>query len=336
MNAYFSSFISGFGEVIGMSLRSAVKELEIISLVDGFVVYKTTTTVQELQKLRFFNNSFIMIEEFENCSLEDTASKVLNGKTLKENIKSELKKIGKTFRIIFSDENKIVSIDKNKAHSLEQLFSKGLKIDRANPQVELWFLKRSEGNCFIGVRITRPDDSEKHLVKGELRPEMAHLLCFLSEPANDDIFLDPFAGSGAIVSERARYFPYNKIFAGEKDKQIFKRLQERILEEKLKVILGRWDATNLSSLTDNSIDKIVTDPPWGFFKRGSDDLEEFYKKMLEEFSRVMVSDGIAVILSGQKEILEKNLKKLSVFVLEKKLDVLVSGKKAGVYKLRRK
>ena len=51
------------------------------------------------------------------------------------------------------------------------------------------------------MRLTKHKAYEKILHKGELRPELSHILCSISEPDADDIFLDPFCGSGTILQE---------------------------------------------------------------------------------------------------------------------------------------
>src|SRR4030043_1677033 len=127
------------------------------------------------------------MKSFEKSSLEEALLAVLEDEELLENIKIELKKLGKTFRIIFSDENQIVAVNKIKTKDLEELLSNGIKLDKANPDIDLWFLRRSEDDTFVGVRITKPEDIEKHLRKGELKPELAHLLCLLSEPSGNDV-----------------------------------------------------------------------------------------------------------------------------------------------------
>jgi tRNA G10 N-methylase Trm11 len=330
MNTYFSTFITGFADVIKENLLKMAVDIKIVVLLDGLVVYKTKASPSNIKKIRFFNNSFLLTKIFKDSSLDLAADKFIGDKRVQEQTLANSSKLGRTFRIIFSKENQIVN--KNKLEELEKILSRKMLLDRANPDVELWFLERSEGDVFLGIRLTRPLDSEKYLKKGELRSELAYLLCLLSEPSAIDHFLDPFAGSGAIVLERAKRFPFKKIFAGELDKYIFKKLQEKLNADK-DITLGRWDATDLSSLTENSINKIVTDPPWGFYRKASVNLPDFYKKMLNAFSRVMQGGGIVVILMGQKEIFESVLGINPNFVLVEKIDSLVSGKKASIYKL---
>jgi len=58
--------------------------------------------------------------------------------------------------------------------------------------------------------------------------------------------------------------------------------------------------------------------------------------MLKQFHRVLRSNGIMVILTAQKELIENLLGKFEGKLhLEVKYGTLVSGKKAGVYKIRK-
>ncbi len=98
-----------------------------------------------------------------------------------------------------------------------------------------------------------------------------------------------------------------------------------------KVEVRKQDFLN-SDLADKSIDKIITDPPWGDYEHIFD-LEEFYTKMLAEFERILSSQGKFVILSGAKEVIDNLLqtKFAKIFSIEQRYYILVSGKKAGVW-----
>ena len=84
------------------------------------------------------------------------------------------------------------------------------------------------------------------------------------------------------------------------------------------------------------MNKIITDPPWGIYKEDKRDYVEFYSKVLREFERVLIPNGIAVILTARKDGFIKALKSMPNLNLEKDYHILVSGKKAGVYKLTKK
>ena len=192
---------------------------------------------------------------------------------------------------------------------------------------EFWFLSRREGQAFFGLRITKLSTVAPKTAKGELKRELVHLLCVLSEPQQNDIFLDPFAGSGAIPFERATQFPYKKIIANDTDQVAIASLHKKARTFH-NFFVTSIDALHLSTIEDHSIDKIVTDPPWGFFNtldKSEGDLKFFYAAMVEEMKRIIKPEGKIIILTGRKEMIENLIQNY------KKYDILVNGKKAAVY-----
>jgi len=186
----------------------------------------------------------------------------------------------------------------------------------------------------VGFRLTKRPNYEKILEKGELYPELAHILCLISEPNASDVFLDPFSGHGSIPIARALGFPFKIVYASDNDKGLVKKLKTKKIRGNF--VVGHWDATRLTNFENRSIDKIVTDPPWGLHSGTELNLERFYEDMLKEFIRILKKDGLLVLLTAQKELVELLLNKITnELILIKRYDTLVSGKKAGAYKLRK-
>lgn len=303
MHKYFSTFIPGLGEVVQQQLEQDLKDFRTTSPLDGLIVYESSSSPNEVKNLRYLNNSFLKLESF-------SMHVPLNFQP------------AKTFRVIISRENEFVHIPNSKLEKFEATVKSAyhLQVDRTSPDIEFWKPTRKEGQELFGIRITKHPDRKKVLAKGQLRPELANLLCIISEPQASDTVLDPFAGSGAISAERA-LLPHKKILTGD----ISGNGRE----------ISKMDATSLTGIEPEGIDKIITDPPWGISVGQDLDLENFYQKMLSEFYRVLKPRGIAVILIGKKELFENLLKKYeSKFKSETKYDILVSGKKAGVFKIR--
>ena len=66
MAFYFSTFISGTQEFIPRLLNKGLGNFETVKLLDGAIIYKTSSSIEEIRKLRFFNNSFQIIKSFNN------------------------------------------------------------------------------------------------------------------------------------------------------------------------------------------------------------------------------------------------------------------------------
>lgn len=337
MNSYFSTFITGFDEVIKEQLLKRLKDINIILLTDGLIVYKTTSPTEEIKRLRFINNSFVLLRKFEHIS-ENSVNQVVKTLIGDQNLANVFRQNFSNkkfkFRIRATVKNQFTAIDKNLLRTLEEKITRStrnLLVDRSLPDIELLITLRSEGFGLAGVQFTSRPNYEKALVKGELYPELAYILCLISEPKKDDVFFDPFAGHGSIPAQRL-HFPHKEIRAGEIDRDLQRKLEKKLGK---KVIVYPVDALSLSTISDSSIDKIVTDPPWGIYEKDIN-IPLFYKLMLKQFHRVLKTDGVLVVLTAQKELIEDLVEKFKdQFKCERKFNTLVSGKKAGVYKIRK-
>ena len=340
MKQYFSTFTTGFKDVINESLQKFLRDIHIDLITDGVVIYRTNADMEQIKNLGFLNNSFIVIKYFNKLSNEPTKQmikSVLSDPSIDNFIASLFPHRRTTFRIIVK-EDRIVPIDRNVLKKLEDKISRNtqLSVNRSLPQYEFWFLIRREGFGLFGVRITKRPNYEKTLEKGELYPEFANILCLISEPSANDVFLDPFAGSGSISLQRARVFMYKQIFAGDSDPKLVDKLRIKVKKSNPKIIIGKWDALHLRTFQNESVHTIVTDPPWGLHSGTSLNLPKFYSEMLTEFHRVLKVKGLMIILVAKKELFEEVLSKFKDKIeIEVKYDTLVSGQKAGVYKIRK-
>ena len=338
---YVSTFIAGFGEMVSDALKQKLANVVVETLLDGLILYRSTSPVGEVQKLRFANNSFLSLRAETHPAIDKVEAIVrrLFGRAdLAPATAVTTAKQVRTFRVIISKENATVAIDPALLAGVEKKIAHQLKLTvrRALPDVEFWFLLRREGLCFFGVRMTALGKQRtRKYTPGELRQELCHLLCLLSEPSGKDVVLDPFCGSGALVLEWLHNFPVRHILAGDEDPTLVAALQRKLARQR-NVTVAQWDARALMTVAGSSVDKIITDPPWGFFKGETVDFALFYTEMLAEFARVLKPGGLAVVLVGRKDEFTQALAALAGrFEPLKEYHVLVSGKKAAVYKLRR-
>lgn len=332
MVTFFSTFIPGLGEVVEEAVKLNLSGSNVLEVWDGLIIWQSNASFEKLKKLRFFNNTFVLLFQKENTNIESLIKDVISYNNLKAMINPLLPKHRTSFRIMFSKENQPISVNRKLHINLERkIKSKYLYVNRNNPDYEFVVFERSEGFCFFGLRLTRHQDYKKLLYLGELRPELAYLMCLMSEPSSDDIFIDPFAGYGSIPIARASNFPFNKIYASDLDLKQVELLKMKTRTAKININIGKWDATQLVNFRDCSIDKIVTDPPWGIYAKV--DIENLYYKFLKEAKRILKIGGVLVILIANREMFGNCLKKVPELRLLKKADILVSGKKVSIYKI---
>ncbi len=330
---YLSTFLAGTGELVQETLKKALENAEIHLLLDGIITYSTTTDIEKLLKLKFLTNTFIVVKSFED----------LTGRYFKpmfqwtkrhgfEEIAAQLSKLPiKTFRVMLHDNGKFVTYNKYAIADIEKRVSAdlGLELNPHQPDTEIWFMHRKEGYGFVLIRITKESKSE-HKNKGQLRPELANLLCVLANPAKNDVLLDPFAGYGTIVAELVK-LPHAQIIAFEK-KQNMQTISGILkIDPRTKFYFSDFFANTLPA---NSISKIVTDPPWGLFDKTLN-VGEFYSKVFTEFDRLLAEKGEVVLLLD-RAIEIKQFLPPTRFELKNAFSVLVSGKKAAIYLLSKR
>ncbi|MDP2631840.1 MAG: methyltransferase [Candidatus Uhrbacteria bacterium] len=339
---YFSTFISGFQDIVKSLIGQMLKDVEIVNIFDGIVLYKTSATPETIRTIKIFNNSFMLLARYQ-IPVDKTpdylvkqflgSSKDIGGVTQSEIDKGRYK----TFRVVSSHRNQLYSTDRVLLKKVEEKIMQctNISVDRLNPDVEFWFLTRSEGTGLFGMRITKHKSYDKVLQRGELRPELANLMCWLSEPSSDDVFLDPFCGYGSIPFERSSIAGYRKIMASDTDREklriVTTKLQSTV--DRSKAVVSADDFFKISVSKDLAINKIVTDPPWGEYEKMSVETVKFYEEFLGKCSELLTSGGILVFISSCKLEVDEALRKLPPkLVLEQSYDILVSGKKARIYR----
>ncbi len=330
MAEFVSSFITGFQSVIEQDLTKRFKNLKIINLFDGLVHYRFDGDSRELDKIIYFNNTFFVLKTMKGkgLSFPSLVGSVCSGKNYFLVNKG-------SFRVRFQNENQFAKVDKNITRRAEDyvLQNSKLKLDRLSPTNEVWFSIRREGFAFCGELISKREFTEKNLNKGELRPEIAYLICCFADIQASDTILEPFCGYGSIPVQLAKKFRFEKLYVSDLDSERATQTAARKQLSAPNIECCTADATVLSHISDKSINLVITDPPWGYFEE-LPDIEGFYKKMFASFDRVLTQDGRMVILSARKEELERTAAAAG-FKIKNSLHTLVNGKKAGVYQLTR-
>lgn len=339
---YYSTFIPGLLEPVQQALTQALPDCKVHLELDGLIAYESKASLEEVRALPFVTNTFHVLKSFPRQTgraIKNMALQVLSDRALRIKVPPPARQ-SDTFRVITSLANQLVSLDDRIMSDLEKHITAqtGLVPNRSKPDYEIWLLQRTEGHGFFSVRMGRHRAYDKLLQKGELRPELANVLCRLSAPCAGELFLDPFCGSGAIPIQRAN-FPKGLIIASDNNQEKTDLLKQRVreLDLKKKIVVRCEDALDLGRYGAGSIHKIVTDPPWGHFETTSLPLDEFYGRMVAEFARLLVPQGRLVVVTAQTATFEASIAKLaSQLDTIHRYNILLSGKKAVVYVLVRK
>ena len=339
MNRFFGTFISGTGNIVRAMLEQRLKDLNLLSLLDGAVEFETAVPYSDLN-LFCFNNLFQVLHRGtlrEGESLDGYLKKLLAEENSWGELKSASSKI-QTFRLVTSRQNKLTAVDAVLREKLEKLLAKrsNLRVNRSKPDTEFWVLSRSEGAVYFLQRLSKHMAYDKLLDPGELHPELAYMMCWLTSPKYTDVVLDPFCGYGAIPLARSKRFPFEKLYAFDVADKPLARTREKLPRKNPNIVVERHDALELEKiLPPESADAVITDPPWGVFREVGMELEEFYRRMLCQFKTVLKPGGRLVLLTAGEEALSGALAAVPGFTLRQEYHILVSGKKSGLYLLEK-
>jgi len=340
MNTYLSTFVSGFDTFISKQLIKDIPDAEILKVLDGAILFKSNFMAKEIKLIRYLNNSFLVLQQFEMGKGNTTVLNKMLEATLKNPQIVSRRDIHVdnrgSFRVYTSLENNLVSVDYDLLENVERIIERNLHIRRdvKNPSYEFWYLYRSEKIGFFMFRITSTKTKPE---QGELRSELADILCLLSNPKPDDVILDPFAGSGAIPLERSKIEKFKGIFALDKNVGLAKDLKDKVKKIRNKKIQKSFFAKGKNffetSFDSGFFDSVITDPPWGFFEKLEEEVDVFYTKILDKTYEILKKDGRLILLTAKKTEFEKCIEDFKKFKLVEKYNILVSGKKCSVYVL---
>ena len=336
---YLGLCISGTEDICAQILARRLKDLCGLSLSGGSVDFTTAVPYSDLN-LFCFNNIFRVLYTAPAAPtpeglagfLRSLPSAPVDWLACRDNPRG-----ARTFRLVSSCCGQLVSVPKKAKASLEEKLraESCLRPDRSLPDSEFWTMVRSDGQGWLLKRLSRHKAYDKLLSPGELHPELAYMLCWLSDPKPGDIICDPFCGHGAIPRERCRRFPYSEIFAFDTEERRLASARRK-LPRRGNVHIKKQDALKLTEvLAPGTVDAFVTDPPWGLYQDVGMSLEEFYSRALAEMSACLKPGGRIVLLTAAKDALPAALKSAPGLSLAGRYDILVSGKKAGILLLKK-
>lgn len=334
-NQYFASCVPGGEELAAGILRQRLKDVGLHGVFSGALAFSTAVPYSGLN-LFCFHNIFQVLHRAAVPPTPAGLEKFLRSLPAAPIPWPDARPRGKarTFRLVASCKNQLVAVSKAAKSTAEKLIAAktGLRLDRSLPDQEFWALVRDDGQAWFLRRLSRHRAYDKLLHPGELHPELAYMMCWLSSPGPTDVVADPFCGYGAIPQQRCLRFPFARLYASDAATGPLEITRQK-LGGRPRVSIERRDALTLSQALPGALDAIITDPPWGLYEQVGMDLEEFYRRMLEEFARALKPGGRAVILTAAKNELSAGIEAQSQLKLGARYDLLVSGKKAGLFLL---
>jgi SAM-dependent methyltransferase len=339
---FFSTFPAGLDQAIAHIVRADYPDAQAVRLLDNAMVYQADLSNPVLTA-PYFQNTFRIIDECE-CGLNDNVERLAAhfGENLGSYGLDSLMRRHRSFRLVFSRNGRLVQVQDMIRRELESRVAacSARPCRRRGADVEMWIALRREplGLFLFRERLTQTGPHDRP--QGMLAPQLAAAMCRLTEPSDDDILIDPFCGYGGVFLQRLNW-PYRMAFAVDQDPacihHIKRQLDQTRTNWRKRTYVRTGDGSLLADFDAGFFSTIVTDPPWGDYDRTVNDVDSFYDSLLRAFARVVRPSGRIVMLVGRMIGLQGLVaRQSSPLVIQESHDLLVSGKKATLYKLDRR
>lgn len=201
--------------------------------------------------------------------------------------------------------------------------------------VEFWATLLG-GEMFLAVRLVdermRHRDYKVAHRPGSLRASVAAALGWLSQPAADDLVVDPMCGAGTILIERAHLGRYAMLAGFDRDPGAIAAARENIGPRYRPVGIARGDALRLP-LGNATATHLITNLPWGTKYGSHGENRRLYPRLIEEFARVVRPGGRLVMLTAERMLMREVANRGFVRV-ESVRRVMILGAPAVVYLCR--
>ncbi len=320
---YYSTFEKGWDEIIKLAIRKQDKNAVIKKLYADAVLFFAD------EHFKFentcFKSGYLVIDNLQKDGvggLNAEMKHLLEKKGLKILFPKEVK----SFKLVYQKENEKVLIDANLKKAVEITLKRVTKksISYVSTEAELVFLAKADGTNLFMKKLA-DQSKQKFASKYEMNLDEAYLVNFLSEPAQSEVVLDPYADTGVVSYARALCFKKANVIANDESEERAEELRRisRSLKDK------RFSVLNYDFMSENFpikfIDKIVSNLTSLAYDR-TFRASEFYAELFERMYNLKVKVAVLVVSKSHD---------LSRFA-EGKFDIerLVLAQKYNVYKLK--
>lgn len=171
-----------------------------------------------------------------------------------------------------------------------------------------------------------------HNLPGSTKPPLAYALAKLAKIQPGDTVLDPFCGVGTVLVETSLGFSPAELIGLDRNKESLKLAKLNIQQAKIEADLIEGTATDLP-FEKSSIDKIVSNPPWGRQVAKTEDLDLLYSSFFLQAHKVLKPAGRMVLLTDQEEWMQAYLSDSMDFLLKKEVELSLFGSVVKIYVL---
>lgn len=332
---YFIQYPAGTSELIVDAMSQFVDGFRVRYQDESAMVFDSTSNAEKVAEIPFAKNTFVVLATTHRKSVDQSArefSKILS----KEHFPA-LPGHTPGFRVMAHIDGELSSIEPGARKGIERAVasSTGRRVEPRGMCQEYWVVGRLDMSelmfCARLPKATRPKKN-----RGAISYELSSMLVLASRPSAEDVYLDPFAGSGSFILARLD-MPAHEIIYSDRDLTSNRENFPNELVRDTRVHLLSDDALILPSVDDGEVDAIVTDPPWGEHEELPMPYEKFAHAVGESFARVLTpATGRFVLLCARRgaHAYHRSLE-TAALTIDASHEILVNGHPATVFVGRR-
>ncbi len=311
---YFSTFVAGLEKPIETMLR---KEggVAVERVMPGAALYRS---VKE-PAFAFVHQTYQVLYQMKPVKTVDDAVRKLmaNGGWLDRFPYEEIE--GKRFRIVFSQDDKLVSANMRYVAMLEEAICEqtGMRTNRERPDVELWVLCRPEAAYFLW-RIGKRSNVKQ---EGQLRSDVCAVISFLSGCGGKNAaILNCTSSSLAFALKAGGARMLNCVCP---DKQ-----NAKVISEKVRGVRVQEGSSGYTDMADASQHAVVVHLPVKAEK--TERLESDLRNTLYEARRILQDEGKLIVVAALDHAQATLRKTQGVRVLGR-YELVLSGQKSAIW-----
>lgn len=331
---------------------AVVRGTRIIGDKNGMVLFDYAGDVRGLFALRTVEDIFAVIFSVNDLPFNREALRQLEALTVQARTVEaalNLAKIiqpgrggrGKTnFRVIARQEVQAAYRRVDAQRAVERAITlRGDRQWRFNEEgdIEFW-LTLLPGEAWLALRLS--DERMRHReyklehLSASLRPTAAAALAWLTDPRDDDVFLDPMCGAGTVLIERAQMGRYQQLLGGDIREDALAVARANVGPRYKPIELRQWDARHLP-LDAGSVGAVAVNLPFGKQLGTPENNRTLYPAFLREMARVMRPQARLVVLTSDARTFMAALEQAPGLARRATYSVKILGLNARIYVVER-